>query len=928
MIRGLRVFFALALTVVGGSAWADGVDVDYDAILNLLDGVEQAIADTKPEVSDSDIILLYGRDRDANGINDEDQLAMLSAILMGQYTVESNVYGTVQLDPAVVSAIQAGFVANKNRVNTDLVLEDDGFGSPCFLLGLAGQSCNIGDLIAQGNAETKDGILNLLAGYMTLGETGITNYNGTGQDFVETYFENLLEIALRATDFAQYADDINSDLAFNPNNYQRFGSAAAVATNNRLGAAGNIDANTGSITTNGEEYTATANREEWLNACHITPPMRVVTSPEDATKNTGDSHTLSATSAGGLFGLGLGVTQSKWSTVATVDNVTVVTLVRPLAPGTEYPFPYLTLPVGVPTQATTYVGSIEDGIWKRSTESAVLTIDLDTNFRISAQPTGGEYADGAPVTLSVSVAGGNLVPAYQWRLDTVTIEGATSATYEFPALAGSYDCVITGNTDGAAKAVSVLTSDPAVITIGAGEGEGLLEGEGVAEGEGQLEGEGAVEGIVEGVVEGEGEGIVEGVVEGEGEGIVEGVLEGEGISEGEGALEGEGINEGEGALEGEGTAEGEGDDGSLCTVLLTPGQVSPPTNTSASGTLRVFDGVDGGLLYVIEHSVADPTSASVRLGSTCANGNTVLPIANATSPININLTGAQVAQLEQLGSAFYIVVRSATYPDGEIRGVFGCPDVSDDDVLCPGGEGEQEGTLEGEGIVEGETEGVVEGALEGEGIAEGEGSIEGVVEGEGGVEGEGQLEGEGEGLVEGDPCADHVEGEIDVASWILSEFFALDVDQSGKLSVEEVYAMVHPCVETAQYDYNEDGLLQVSELLAASGDGDIHSSDTDGTSNVTLDELLRVIQMFNAGGYACALNPGATEDGYLPGTFNFAGRDLDCRAHASDYVPAGGDGAISLSELLRLIQIYNVGEYRFCLALPSSEDNFCLDALK
>ncbi len=925
--------FAVLAMLVGAllisPAHADGVDVDFDAALKLMDGVQQALDDAKPEVGPGDLIKLFGQDRDANGILDEDQLAMLAAILMGQYTLDGTIYGTDELTPSIVSAIQAGFVANKSRVNTDLTLDNTNLGSPCFLLQLAGQSCNMGDLIAQGNADTKDGLLSLLAAYYTLGEAGVVNYNGSGEDFVETYFERLIEIGLRGTEFATYTNAIKSDLSFNPNNYQKFGNAGA---NNYLGAAGNIDSNLGNATTNLDEYNATADREEWLNACHITPPLRVVTSPDDATKNTGDSHSLVVTIAGGVDALGLPGTQSKWSTVVTVDAVTTVTEVRPLQANLAYDFPYLTLPVGQPSAATNYIASVEDGVWKRASETAVLTVNLDTNFRITAQPVGGEYAAGESVTLSVGVAGGNALPGYQWTLDGGIIDGATGSSYTFPAAAGTYRCVINGNTDGAAKAAIQLETEPAVISTPAegavdGEGvvegivegiaEGVIEGEGLSEGiiEGVIEGEGLSEGITEGVIEGEGiaEGITEGQLEGEGvsEGITEGLIEGEGIAEGitegqpegegvsegitEGAVDGEGLSEGEGlvegvlegSLDGEGLAEGEGvqeglEEGEggveipLCTVGLTPGQVAPASSANASGVMNIYDREDGSRLYLIEHTVEDPIGAVIRIGDTCENGADARGIGNAESPISIILDPSEVAFVDGLAEPLYIIVWSNAHPDGAIRGVFGCPPFPQDSVLCsiPEGEGNPEGGLEGEGIVEGEGEALTLEAL---------------------------------------------------AERVLLAY--LNYNGDGNVSVDEVkQGNADASIELVeQLDINGDDHIQVSELLALVGGGFVHAADQDADGDAGLDELLRVIQFFNAGQYVCAENAGASEDGYLPAEAE-SGRDLGCLVHSSDYEPEGGDGVISLSELLRLIQIYNIGSYAWC---PGEfEDGYCAGSAK
>ena len=71
---------------------------------------------------------------------------------------------------------------------------------------------------------------------------------------------------------------------------------------------------------------------------------------------------------------------------------------------------------------------------------------------------------------------------------------------------------------------------------------------------------------------------------------------------------------------------------------------------------------------------------------------------------------------------------------------------------------------------------------------------------------------------------------------------------------------------------------------------------------ISVSEILRVIQFYNLGGYHCAIG---TEDGYepgLPGT-----PDMSCVPHDSDYNPRNWQ--ISVSEILRVIQFYNLGGY-------------------
>lgn len=89
-----------------------------------------------------------------------------------------------------------------------------------------------------------------------------------------------------------------------------------------------------------------------------------------------------------------------------------------------------------------------------------------------------------------------------------------------------------------------------------------------------------------------------------------------------------------------------------------------------------------------------------------------------------------------------------------------------------------------------------------------------------------------------------------------------------------------------------------------------HSADINQNLAIDLNELLRGIQLFNAGEYFC---DAGSEDGYsvLSGAQN-------CTPHNSDYKD-GADWRISLTELLRLIQFFNLRGY-----VPSvtTEDGF------
>jgi hypothetical protein len=100
------------------------------------------------------------------------------------------------------------------------------------------------------------------------------------------------------------------------------------------------------------------------------------------------------------------------------------------------------------------------------------------------------------------------------------------------------------------------------------------------------------------------------------------------------------------------------------------------------------------------------------------------------------------------------------------------------------------------------------------------------------------------------------------------------------------------------------------------GETGIHSADSNGDGQIQLSELLRVVQFFNMLGYQCAATPATTEDGYVPAP----GTNHSCTPHNSDYNPR--DWQINLTEILRLVQFFNIGGYHPCPA-QGTEDGYC-----
>jgi len=113
--------------------------------------------------------------------------------------------------------------------------------------------------------------------------------------------------------------------------------------------------------------------------------------------------------------------------------------------------------------------------------------------------------------------------------------------------------------------------------------------------------------------------------------------------------------------------------------------------------------------------------------------------------------------------------------------------------------------------------------------------------------------------------------------------------------------------QTVSRDAGNLGTVTPSSSDPGSG---YHSADyAPKDHEISLSELLRVIQLYSNGSYHC--DTGG-EDGYGVGQ-----GDKTCAAHDLDYSPR--DWRIGLSELLRLIQLYSSSGYH---ADPSGEDGF------
>ncbi|MFM1921296.1 MAG: hypothetical protein RLZZ303_2930 [Candidatus Hydrogenedentota bacterium] len=144
-----------------------------------------------------------------------------------------------------------------------------------------------------------------------------------------------------------------------------------------------------------------------------------------------------------------------------------------------------------------------------------------------------------------------------------------------------------------------------------------------------------------------------------------------------------------------------------------------------------------------------------------------------------------------------------------------------------------------------------------------------------------------------------------------ADFAGLPVPQGGAIDAG-AYELVPPAPIEGEADGESDG-EGASDGETVEGEGEpatpFHAADVNEDGELSLSEALRVVQLFTLGEIRCA--PGS-EDGYGAGN-----APRDCLPHSADYNPQ--DWRISFLELLRVMQLFNAGGYT---AAESSEDGF------
>lgn len=132
----------------------------------------------------------------------------------------------------------------------------------------------------------------------------------------------------------------------------------------------------------------------------------------------------------------------------------------------------------------------------------------------------------------------------------------------------------------------------------------------------------------------------------------------------------------------------------------------------------------------------------------------------------------------------------------------------------------------------------------------------------------------------------------------LSNDASVDSDRDGLSNRQEFDRHTRP----DRADSDRDGVSDGAEVTAGTdptGVADFHSADVNHSKTLSLNELLRVVQLYNAGAYHCE---GGTEDGY-----GLKAGTQACTRHQADYQSPAY--SISVSELLRFIELYLATEY-------------------
>ncbi len=421
---------AIVLILVWKSS-ADRIDVDYDYILW---GIDYTLDDMAP----GRFAHIYGADRDGNGLKEEDHLGLLSAVLLNN---------SPQLNPSRVIEIQEGFRANMQQVERDLNLT----------INVLGQTFHF-DVISELRDEDPTlayAVQYFIAGYMTCGDSVTFT-------FLNNFLKDIVRYFVEREGYGWVLNYINLDdyINFGPSRYVTFGNTGR----NYLGRDGDIDADGAS---NIQEYQGSGTREVWLERCSIVPPPRVIgISVDRGVVDTGDQVTFTVQVTGG-------------------DGPLFFQWLRTDSNGYEFPYSFELVGPNSSIYTILYATTLDNARFSVAVSDSASVYNPSTKMggrqswgiylgvrrvplQIISQPVGGLFNVGERVVLEFKVKGGTAVPIYTWIKNGVTIASG-------PLISQLVIDPITGSSQGVyqCRAVSgseqVISQETLIEVFGAGD---------------------------------------------------------------------------------------------------------------------------------------------------------------------------------------------------------------------------------------------------------------------------------------------------------------------------------------------------------------------------------------------------------------------------------------------------------------------------
>ncbi len=402
--------------VAGVSFGAAALDVDYDYHLLVL---EDFVGDTIP---------LRGVDGDGNGIWEEAQLAMVSALLAGGARLDTCV------DAAAVTAVQDNYDANLAQVETDLV------ATVSLPFPLGDKTYHIIEELETTDPVLAAALQHVIAGMMTCADEVTVTYINT---VVDAAVEKAMEGVLGEDNIA----DVQQQIDLQSADYATFGDAGM--SPNYLGAQGDVD---GDTETNLTEYTSVeGDREAWLTACCMVPTLRIAALSGGGVELSGAQHTFSVTAAGTDTAVSY-----EWRK-GTVAESTVVASTQ-----------VFTIDFLNKSDQGKYFCVFSDGATSCTTPLLALTV-VETPLLITRQIQGGTRQQGASITFSVEVQGGSPGPyVYAWyyygQADEQLLADANTSSLTLSEVtaadAGDYKVTVTSN-----GGADIQTSGPVTLTV-------------------------------------------------------------------------------------------------------------------------------------------------------------------------------------------------------------------------------------------------------------------------------------------------------------------------------------------------------------------------------------------------------------------------------------------------------------------------------